>query len=87
MPTQYTSVHLERRRQSGWQLYEAVGVARGDREASARQAFKNFELFGAPHAAIITIDATQGPYAALRCAWSSRNVPTAGSSRKFTPIR
>lgn len=65
MPSQYTGVHLERRRESGWQLYEAVGVVRGDREASARQAFKNFELFGAPHAAIITIDATQGAYAVL----------------------
>ncbi|MFV2216999.1 nitroreductase family protein, partial [Actinomadura sp. LOL_016] len=65
MPQQYKGVHLERRRESGWQLYEAVGVARGDREASARQAFKNFELFGAPHAAVITVDADQGPYAVL----------------------
>lgn len=65
MPEQYTGVHLERRRESGWQLYEAVGIERGDREASARQALKNFELFGAPHAAIITIDAEQGPYAIL----------------------
>lgn len=65
MPEQYTGVHLERRRESGWQLYQAVGIARGDRRASAAQAFKNFELFGAPHAAIITIDAEQGPYAIL----------------------
>lgn len=65
MPEQYTGVHLERRRESGWQLYQAVGIERGDREASAGQAFKNFELFGAPHAAIITIDGEQGPYAIL----------------------
>ncbi|MFV2175465.1 hypothetical protein, partial [Actinomadura sp. LOL_011] len=32
---------------------------------SARQAFKNFELFGAPHAAVITVDVDQGPYAVL----------------------
>jgi nitroreductase len=65
MPKEYTGVHLDRRRESGWQLYQAVGIARGDRQASAQQAFRNFELFGAPHAAIITIDASQGPYAVL----------------------
>jgi nitroreductase len=65
MPQRYTGVHLERRRESGWQLYEAVGIARGDREASAQQALKNFELFGAPHAAVITVDASQGAYGVL----------------------
>lgn len=65
MPGTYTGVHLERRRESGWQLYEAVGIARGDRTASALQAQKNFELFGAPHAAVITVDASQGAYGVL----------------------
>jgi nitroreductase len=65
MPETYTGVHLERRRESGWQLYEAVGIARGDRAASALQAQKNFEFFGAPHAAVITVDASQGAYGAL----------------------
>lgn len=65
MPAEYTGVHLQRRREAGWQLYEAVGVARGDREGSARQALKNFELFGAPHAAVITVDASQGSYGVL----------------------
>ncbi|XAS74130.1 nitroreductase [Micrococcaceae bacterium Sec5.1] len=65
MPTDYRGAHLERRRESGWQLYEAVGVTRGDREASARQSLKNFELFSAPHVAIITVDVALGPYAIL----------------------
>jgi nitroreductase len=60
MPHEYTGVYRERRRESGWQLYEAVGIQRGDRAASARQALKNLELFGAPHAAVITVDAAQG---------------------------
>ncbi|MEV6218060.1 nitroreductase [Nocardia sp. NPDC051833] len=64
-PGAYTGVYRERRRASGWQLYEAVGVARGDREASARQAFENFRLFGAPHVAIVTTDAEQGVYGAV----------------------
>lgn len=65
MPQEYTGVYRERRRESGWQLYEAVGVARGDREASAKQSLKNFELFGAPHCAVITVDASQGAYGVL----------------------
>ena len=64
-PAQYTGVYRDRRRESGWQLYEAVGVTRGDREASARQAFENFRFFGAPHVAVITTDAEQGTYGAV----------------------
>jgi len=66
-PARYDGVHNERRRECGWQLYNAVGVARGDRAASARQALRNFDLFGAPHAAIITSAASQGIYGALDC--------------------
>ncbi len=64
-PAAYSGVYRERRRASGWQLYEAVGIERGDRAASARQAFENFRLFGAPHVAIVTTDAEQGVYGAV----------------------
>lgn len=62
---EYQGVYQQRRRTSGWQLYEAVGVERGDRAASARQALENFRLFGAPHVAIVTTDANQGTYGAV----------------------
>lgn len=64
-PAEYRGVYRERRRTTGWQLYEAVGVERGDRVASARQAFANFRLFGAPHVAIVTTAAEQGVYGAV----------------------
>lgn len=64
-PQGYTGVRQERRRAQGWQLYEAVGVQRGDHEASLRQSLKNFELFGAPHVAIITIAAELGSFGAV----------------------
>lgn len=64
-PEQYTGVRQERRRAQGWQLYEAVGVERGDREASLRQSLRNFELFDAPHVAIITIAAELGTFGAV----------------------
>nr|WP_244429914.1 nitroreductase [Rhizobium leguminosarum] len=50
----YQGVYQERRRECGWSLYNAVGVKKGDREGSARQAQENFRFFGAPHLAIIT---------------------------------
>ena len=66
-PVSYNGVYRERRRESGWQLYEAVGVEKGDREASALQMLRNFEFFGAPHVAILTTDADLGVYGAIDC--------------------
>ncbi|RFB87157.1 nitroreductase [Rhizobium leguminosarum bv. trifolii] len=50
----YTGVFQERRRECGWALYNAVGVERGDRDGSGRQALENFRFFGAPHLAVVT---------------------------------
>jgi nitroreductase len=66
-PARYEGVYQERRRECGFSLYESVGVARGDRAASARQALENFRLFGAPHVAIVTTDATLATYGAIDC--------------------
>jgi nitroreductase len=66
-PASYSGRYLERRRECGFQLYDSVGIAKGDRAASAKQAAKNFELFGAPHAAIITTEAELGTYGAVDC--------------------
>ncbi|HVW42774.1 MAG TPA: nitroreductase [Amycolatopsis sp.] len=66
-PVGYSGKRLDRRRASGWALYEAVGVARGDRAASARQARENYAFFGAPHFALVTTPAELGTYGALDC--------------------
>jgi nitroreductase len=66
-PTRYDGVHLERRRESAWQLYESVGIERGDRAASAAQALENFALFGAPHVALVTTERELGVYGAVDC--------------------
>ncbi|MEC7793771.1 MAG: nitroreductase [Pseudomonadota bacterium] len=64
-PEGYPGVQGDRRRTCGWQLYEAVGVEKGDRAGSARQAMENFTLFGAPHTAILTSTRELGTYGAL----------------------
>nr|WP_263618987.1 nitroreductase [Ruegeria profundi] len=66
-PTSYSGMYQDRRRACGWALYEAVGVERGDRAASAQQMMENFSLFGAPHCAILTSPAELGGYGALDC--------------------
>jgi nitroreductase len=66
-PAAYAGVYDERRKEVGWQLYEAVGVQRGDRDGSAMQMLRNFEFFGAPHVAIVTTDADLGVYGAIDC--------------------
>lgn len=64
-PLEYRGVYQERRRECGFQLYEAVGVARGDKAGYARQGLENFRLFGAPHVAIMTSDPGLGVYGAV----------------------
>jgi len=69
-PREYRGVYLQRRRECGFQLYDSVGIARGDREAAAQQGMENYRLFGAPHAMIVTTDEALGVYGVLDCgAW------------------
>jgi nitroreductase len=71
-PAEYQGPYQERRRECGLQLYKAVGVRRGDREAGERQRQENFRFFGAPHVALVTTDRKLGVYGAIDCgAWVS----------------
>jgi nitroreductase len=79
-PAAYRGLHLERRRECGWQLYDSVGIARGDREASRAQGLKNFEFFGAPHVAVVTCDAEMGVYGAIDCGAWVTNFMTAATA-------
>ncbi|RYY99666.1 MAG: nitroreductase [Comamonadaceae bacterium] len=64
-PPGYQGVHLARRRESGYQLYDAVGVPKGDRAAGQAQALRNFDFFDAPHVLVLTVPRELGPYALL----------------------
>jgi nitroreductase len=64
-PEGYPGVYGERRRTCGFQLYEAVGIAREDRAARAEQSMQNYRLFGAPNVAIVHAEAALGPYGAM----------------------
>ncbi|AGW93890.1 MULTISPECIES: nitroreductase [Cupriavidus] len=66
-PEEYRGVHAQRRQETGYRLYEALGIERHDRERRASQSFENFRMFGAPHVAIVTTAADLGPYGAVDC--------------------
>jgi nitroreductase len=66
-PREYRGVYLQRRRESGFGLYKAVGIARDDMAGRERQSLENYRFFGAPHLALITSDEALGPYGAVDC--------------------
>jgi nitroreductase len=66
-PREYLGVYLERRRESGFQLYNTLGIPRGDKVAYAKQALENYNFFGAPHVAIIHTTEPLGVYGAVDC--------------------
>lgn len=64
-PEGYPGIYGDRRRACGFQLYDAVGIEKGDRAASGRQMMENFNLFGAPHVAIVSSPRALGAYGAM----------------------
>ncbi len=85
-PREYHGVYLDRRRECGFQLYETVGIARGDRVAAARQGRENFRLFGAPHVCIVTTDEALGVYGAVDCGAFVSNFMIAAQSLGIATI-
>ncbi|SMH30805.1 nitroreductase [Azospirillum agricola] len=59
-PESWKEPYLARRRKVGWDLYGALGIAKGDRERMARQHGRNWDLFGAPVGLFFTIDRVMG---------------------------
>lgn len=55
-PAKWKDIHNNRRRGVGWGLYGLLGIQKGDRDASMRQALKNYEFFNAPVGLFITVD-------------------------------
>ena len=85
-PAEYRGVYRERRRECGFGLYASVGIAHGDRAASALQAQQNFRLFGAPHFALVTTEAPLGAYGAVDCGAFVNNFMLAACERGVASI-
>jgi nitroreductase len=66
-PTGYSGDYAQRRRTCGFQLYDAVGIEKSDSAARHAQMLRNYELFDAPHVAIVHSPDELGPYGAMDC--------------------
>jgi nitroreductase len=55
-PRHWREPYLARRRKLGWDLYGLLGIAKGDRAATARQHARNYRFFGAPVGLFFTLD-------------------------------
>jgi len=55
-PAEWREPYLARRRATGWGLYSALGISRGDKEAMKAQHGRNYLFFDAPTGLILTID-------------------------------
>ncbi len=64
-PGKYPEPYQSHRRQCGKNLYHSMGVARDDTDGRKRAWLRNYELFDAPHLAIVCRDKTLGEYATL----------------------
>ncbi|MFD1342922.1 nitroreductase [Litorisediminicola beolgyonensis] len=85
-PEAYEGVYRDRRRACGFQLYDAVGITRDDSAARSRQSRRNFELFDAPHALIVTTEAKLGTYGVLDCGAYVHNVMIAAAEHGVASI-
>ncbi|WP_323765853.1 nitroreductase [Marinovum sp.] len=85
-PREYAGIYKDRRRECGFSLYEAVGVARGDKPAYARQTRRNFELFDAPHVAVISSEEALGTYGAVDCGAYVSNFVLAATAQGVATI-
>lgn len=61
-PDEYPSPHREHRRACGLALYRAMGVARQDEAGRRRAWLRNYEVFDAPHLAVVSYHRRLGPY-------------------------
>jgi len=55
-PVKWREPYLARRRETGWSLYNTLGITREDKAGMKRQHARNFAFFDAPVVLFITLD-------------------------------
>lgn len=64
-PLDYPEPYLAHRRACGFALYGAMGIARDDKARRYDAWLRNYEIFDAPHLAVVAVDRRLGPYALI----------------------
>ncbi|HUQ06414.1 MAG TPA: nitroreductase [Kofleriaceae bacterium] len=64
-PLDYPEPYLSHRRACGFALYGAMGIARDDKARRYDAWLRNYQIFDAPHLAVVAVDKRLGPYALI----------------------
>lgn len=64
-PIDYPEPYLSHRRACGFALYGAMGIAREDKARRYDAWLRNYQIFDAPHLAVVAVDRRLGPYALI----------------------
>jgi nitroreductase len=64
-PLDYPEPYLSHRRACGFALYGAMGIARDDKARRYDAWLRNYQIFDAPHLAVVGVDRRLGPYALI----------------------
>jgi nitroreductase len=59
-PVKWVPPYIDRRRENGWGLYGALGIAKGERDKMHAQHQRNFRFFDAPVGLMFTLDRVMG---------------------------
>lgn len=64
-PGPYPEPYLSRRRACGLELYKKMGITKEDKVGRQKAWLRNYQIFDAPHLAIVSRDKNLGEYATL----------------------
>ena len=81
IPLAYPEDLRDRRRATGFGLYEVLGIERTDRAARDHQTRKNFEFFGAPTAIFVFVHEGLGAYSVLDAGFMMQTLLLSAHSR------
>lgn len=85
-PERYEGVYQDRRRACGFELYNALDIAREDQTGRLMQMLENFRFFGAPHVAIVTSPKALSTYGVMDCGGYVATLLTAAESLGINAI-
>ena len=80
-PRQWTSPYIDRRRQTGKNLYQLLDIAKDDQDGMTQQHAKNYSFFGAPVGLIFTNDEVMEPGSLVDTGMFIQNIALAAHSR------
>ncbi|BEP65424.1 nitroreductase (plasmid) [Variovorax sp. V213] len=80
-PTEWVPPYIDRRRKVGWEMYNLIGIAKGDAAKMHEQRGRNYEFFDAPVALMFTIDRIMAPASWLDYGMFLQNVMVAARAR------